>query len=335
MTTFAMDRGFATLTILLTFSCASAPKPIADPATTDNTHSASGADAKSGTSSDTDNGNSTNSSEYAVNKQEDSSSLPSVETTDKTSIAEGLQLLDRRSLTLDFALNLMKKGEGKGVQSGNWSFAEERTLRVKSAKNDVISEMQVVYGKWEAKPLLGLTYEMPTDGKTYLLSNKNGNVGIVRGANEKLSVDEQNSVKSEYGWVGSRSPLRQALLDVKLQPGAELPKNAQIARIILGQIPGCDTEKYDVTAVVDKLESGTRKKVLLKVSAKSRVVSNKTSFDLDMTGTAAVDVVTGWVLAADLSGTTTAKGSVKHAKQGELEVSGKGKVSLSRSSEFR
>jgi hypothetical protein len=254
---------------------------------------------------------------------------------DKANIPEGLQLLDRRSLNLDFALNLMKKGEGKGVQSGSWSFAEERTMRVKAAKKDIITEMQVVYGKWEAKPLLGLTYEMPTDGKTYLLASKDGSLGIVRGSNEKLSSDEQSSVKAEYGWVGARNPVRQALLDVALKPGAELPKSAELAQLLLGQIPGCDMGQTEVTATLEKLESGSRKKALLKLTAKTRIVSNKTNFDLELSGTAAVDVSTGWVIAADLAGNAVAKGSIKHPKQGEMEVSGKSKVTLTRSSEFR
>lgn len=176
---------------------------------------------------------------------------------------------------------------------------------------------------------------MPTDGKTYLLASKDGSLGIVRGSNEKLSSDEQSSVKAEYGWVGARNPVRQALLDVALKPGAELPKSAELAQLLLGQIPGCDMGQTEVTATLEKLESGSRKKALLKLTAKTRIVSNKTNFDLELSGTAAVDVSTGWVIAADLAGNAVAKGSIKHPKQGEMEVSGKSKVTLTRSSEFR
>lgn len=254
---------------------------------------------------------------------------------DKTTIPSGLQLLDRRSLSLDFDLNLLKKGEGKGVQSGTWSFSEERTLRVKTAKKDVISEMQVVYGKWEAKPLLGLTYEVPTDGKTYLISNDGPSLKIMRGSDVVSSGDEQRAVKSEYGWVGGRSPLRQALLDAKLEPGASLGSGQELAQQILGEIPGADAGQNSVSATLDKVEGGSRKKALLKVEAKTKIVSQKTSFAIELNGTATVDVATGWVLGADLSGTAQATGSIKHPKQGELEVSGKGKVTLTRKGDFK
>jgi hypothetical protein len=259
----------------------------------------------------------------------------SAEAADKATITDGLQLLDRRSLSLDFALNLSKNGAGKGVNSGTWSFAEERSMRVKSAAKDVINEMQVVYGKWDAKPLLGLTYETPTNGKSYLLSHKDGNLTIVKGAGEKPSADEQRVVKLEYGYVGARSPLRQALVEANFQSGAELPKNDTIAQLIIGELPGSDPSKTEVTAVIDKVEGGARKKAILKVTAKTRIVSNKTFFDLEITGTTTVDVTTGWVLAGDLAGTAKAAGTLKHPKQGEMEVSGKSKITLTRSSEFR
>lgn len=328
MTMVSTARYLTTLALFTAIGCGGAAKPADSPASTEDSNNgpvespSSSKDGENGPSSDPG----TDKSPAGEAKSPAS---------DKANIPEGLQLLDRRSLNLDFALNLMKKGEGKGVQSGSWSFAEERTMRVKAAKKDVISEMQVVYGKWEAKPLLGLTYEMPTDGKTYLLTSKGGGLTIVRGSNEKLSSDEQSSVKAEYGWVGARNPIRQALLDIELKPGAELPKSGDLAQLLLGQIPGCDMSQTEVVATLDKLESGARKKALLKLTAKTRIVSNKTSFDLELSGTASVDVSTGWVLGAELSGNAIAKGSIKHPKQGEMEVSGKSKVTLSRSSEFR
>jgi hypothetical protein len=323
----SIARNIATLAMLTVLGCGGASQPAQDPTTPAPTKDPSDSPIESKGSDST----SAKSEEKAEKPQESEVRAP----VDKANIQEGLQLLDRRSLNLDFALNLMKKGEGKGVQSGSWSFAEERTMRVKAAKKDVISELQVVYGKWDAKPLLGLTYEMPTDGKTYLLASKGGNLTIVRGSNEKLSGDEQASVKAEYGWVGNRNPVRKALLDIELKPGAELPKSAELTQLLLGQIPGCDMAQTDVVATLDKIDGGSRKKATLNLTAKTRIVSNKTSFELELKGSAAVDVETGWVLGADLSGTAVAKGSIKHPKQGEMEVSGKSKVTLVRSSEFR
>jgi hypothetical protein len=253
---------------------------------------------------------------------------------DKTTIAPGLQLLDHRELSLSYNLNL---GDGKGVDLGDWSFAEDRTLRVKTSKKDVITELQVVYGKWEAKPLLGRTYEMPTDGKTYLLSKDNSSLKIVRGANEQVTDgDEQRSVKVEYGWVGEHSPLRQALLDSKLEPGSSLGKSQELAQLILGEIPGADSSQSHLSATLDKVEGGSRKKALLKIEAKAKVVSNKAAFALELNGTATVDVATGWVIGADLGGTVQASGSIKHPKKkADLEISGQGKVKLTRKGEFK
>ena len=329
----SMSRAVLTAMLTALVACGGASKPAAEPSSGSSSANSSEEPAKQSAKgdakSDSDKAGDGNTNEKGTPNTNEASPE------DKAKIADGLQLLDKRSLSLEFDLNLMKKGEGKGVQSGNWSFAEERTMRVKAAKKDVIGEMQVVYGKWEAKPLLGLTYEMPTDGKTYLLTYKDGALGIVRGSNEKLSSDEQQAVKAEYGWVGARSPLRTALLDSGLKSGAELPKTAELAQILLGEIPGASAGQTEVTATLDKVESGPRKKAILKLSAKTEVKSNKTTFELELKGTASVDVTTGWVLGADLAGTVSAKGSVKHPKQGELEVSGKGKVTLTRSSEFR
>lgn len=319
-----MSIVLASVLVCATFACGGASKPA-------ETSGASATDAPS--SDSTDSPSSTTTEAAPQSKDESAAATPA---SDKTTISAGLQLLDRRTLSLDFDLNLLKKGEGKGVQSGSWSFAEERTLRVKTAKKDVITEMQVVYGKWDAKPLLGLTYEMPTDGKTYLLSSDGSSLKIVRGNDTLSAGDEQRAVKAEYGWVGERSPLRKALLDSKLESGANLGKSAELAQLILGEIPGADSSQSELSATLDKVEgSGARKKALLKVEAKTKVTSAKTAFAIELAGTAAVDVATGWVIGADLAGTAQATGSVKHPKQGELEVSGKGKVTLTRKGEFK
>ncbi|MGC4069796.1 MAG: hypothetical protein QM784_35090 [Polyangiaceae bacterium] len=275
MTIRSTCRKFSAFLVLLAVACGGSGPAASDASKTSTT------ERTDPTSSDDTNPlNSTNDDAPASSSSTAEPGPQSASSEKSPSIPEGLQLLDRRSLSLDFALNLAKKGEGKGVNSGTWSFAEERTMRVKSAQKDVITEMQVVYGKWEAKPLLGLTYQVPTDGKTYLLASKGGDVTLTRGANEKVSSEEQHAVKAEYGWVGSRNPLRQALLDAKLQTGTELPKSKEISRLLLGAIPGVDSDAVETTASLEKVEGGNRKKAVLKVNAKLRIVSNKTVFDL-------------------------------------------------------
>lgn len=319
-----------TLLLLAAFGCGGAAKPA-------ETGGSDSGDSSSKSSEKSDSGDSDSADSGDAAESSDAKTAGDSSAGDKVKIPAGLQMLDRRSMSLDFALNLLKNGEGKGVQSGTWSFSEERTMRVKTAKKDVIKELQVVYGKWEAKPLLGLTYEMPTDGKTYLLVKDGSGLKITRGSNEHVDGgEEQRAVKAEYGWVGERSPLRQALLDSKLESGASLGKGQELAQLILGEIPGADSSQTELSATLDKVEgSGARKKALLKVEAKTKIISNKTAFSLEMSGTAAVDVATGWVVAADLSGTTQSSGTLKVAKHGELEVSGKGKVTLTRKGEFK
>lgn len=324
-----LSSNLLNLVLFAVLGCGGASKPPESAGSGASASSSSDADKPSGTSSDSDTD--------SAAKEDAKSGGSGPAAGDKVNIPAGLQMLDRRSLTLDFDLNLLKKGEGKGVQSGNWSFSEERTLRVKTAKKDVITELQVVYGKWEAKPLLGLTYEMPMDGKTYLLAFDGSALKITRGSSDHVNGgEEQRAIKAEYGWVGERSPLRQALVAAKQEPGSSLGRGQELAQLILGEIPGADSAQSDLTATLEKFEgSGARKKALLKIEAKAKIVSNKTSFAIDLNGTAAIDVATGWIVAADLSGTTQAAGSIKHPKQGELEVSGKGKVTLTRKGEFR
>ncbi len=250
-------------------------------------------------------------------------------------VKAGLQLLDRRAIELDFDLNLTtKKGGSAGVQSGQWSFAEERSLRVKTVKDELMTELQVVYGKWEAKPLLGLEYRVPTDGKTYLATAAAGKLTFSRGQDEKLSSDEQRAVEAEYGWVGGKSPLRAALLDAKT-PGASLPRSVALTRALLGELPGVDATKAKVEATIKEQKSGPRPTVLLEVHATTRIVSLKTTFELDLTGPLEVDLATGWVRSANLTGTVVASGEIENAKKGTLVVSGKGKVKVTRSAEFR
>jgi len=54
-------------------------------------------------------------------------------------IKTGLQTLEKRTAALEFDLNLSKKGAGSGIQHGEWSFAEERTLESKGRKTTLFS----------------------------------------------------------------------------------------------------------------------------------------------------------------------------------------------------
>lgn len=248
-------------------------------------------------------------------------------------VATGLQTLEKRSASLDFDLNLSKHGAGSGVQHGVWSFAEERTLRVKKAKNNNILELEVVYGKWEAKPLLGMTYEVPTDGKTYVLSFAD-KLSIARGK-EKVSSDEEKAVLSEYGWVGNASPLHKALLDGKMVPEMHLTGSPQVSAALLGAIPGVDIAHASIMATFKSVKNQPRQTATLEVSGTFSIKGKKTTFDIELKGPAEVDVGTGWVQSMELQGTANISGQTEVPKKGVMDVEGKGKVTISRHSEFR
>jgi hypothetical protein len=248
-------------------------------------------------------------------------------------IVTGLQTLEKRSAALNFDLNLSKKGTGSGIQHGEWSFSEERTLRVKKAKDNTIQELEVVYGKWEAKPLLGMTYEVPTDGKTYVLSFMN-KLSIARGS-EKVSSAEENAVVSEYGWVGGPAPLHKALIDGKMVPDMHLPGSPQVSAALLGAIPGVDVAHASIMAAFKSVKAQPRQTATLEVAGSFSIKTKKTTFDIDLKGPADVDVATGWVQSMELQGTATISGQTEVPKKGTMDVEGKGKVTISRHSEFR
>ena len=285
------------------------------------------------------------SAESPAAKDEASSSAPASgsepesakpEGSGKSSAAEviaGVQALEKRSASLDFDLNLSKKGQGSGVQSGQWSFAEERTMRVKKAKDNKILELEVVYGKWEAKPLLGMTYEVPTDGKTYLVSFVD-NLSIMRGS-EKAGPAEEKAVSSEYGWVGNASALRKAMLDAKLTPETQIAMSPLVNAALLGAIPGVDVAHAGIMASIKSVKSQGRKVATLDVAGSFSIKSKKTTFDIELRGPAEVDVPTGWVQSMELKGTVTVTGQTEVGKKGTMDVEGKGKFTLSRQLEFK
>ena len=258
---------------------------------------------------------------------------PAAASSGAADVATGLRSLERRSASLDFDLNLSKHGAGSGVQHGQWSFSEERTLRVKKAKDNKILELEVVYGKWEAKPLLGLTYEVPTNDKTYQLAFVD-KLTIAHGS-DKVSPAEEQAVSAEYGWVGNASPLRQALLDSKMVPDMHLTGSPQISAALLGAIPGVDIAHAGLMATFKSVKAQPRKTAMLEVAGSFSIKSKKTTFDIEMKGPAEVDVATGWVQSMDLQGTASIAGQTDVPKKGAMDVEGKGKVTIGRHSEFR
>jgi hypothetical protein len=246
----------------------------------------------------------------------------------------GTQALDRRGLEFQFALTLMRGEAAAGVQTGNWSFTEERTHRVIASSDSAITKLQVVYGKWEAKPLLGLQYEVPTDGNSYTVASSGGSATVERAEGKAMSDDEKTAVMNEYGWVGGVHPVLAAIERAGAKPGSQLEVDTAFINALVGAIPGVDHAKSQLEAELKGLETSGRKTAKLAVVLKSDLYSGPTVFSLDLKGPATVDMLTGWTSSLALDGTLKPGGQVK-VKGKMLNVQGRGTAKLTREATFR
>jgi hypothetical protein len=241
--------------------------------------------------------------------------------------AEGTSALESRNIEMQFDLTLLRDGSPAGMQSGSWSLYEERTLKVLGAKDDAIEKLQVAFGRRETKALLGVEKPSVTAGKTYVIQG-----GTVKSAGGKDAPGaEQSAVSSEYGWVGSPSPILTMLRDMK--PGGSTEPSADARRALIGELPGIDHERSKLGVKLVEISSAARKTAKLALQLESEIDNGDMGFTLALTGPAEVDVQTGWVKALELSGKVTAKGSVKH-KNKPMEARGKGTAKISRKAEF-
>lgn len=247
----------------------------------------------------------------------------------------GTQNLDIRAFSMEFGLTLLKDDNvAAGVQTGNWSFEEERTHRVKALGKRGIQELEVVYGKWEAKPLLGLQYEVPTDGKTYAVQATEDEPSVKRSGQEPMTSEELEAVIAEYGYVGDLPPTLQALEATGHEQGAELPADVALTDALLGAIPGVTHRNTKMTARFVGFDESGRKTAKLTLSLTTTLQSGETAFEMTLKGPASVDYLTGWVSGLDLEGEITPSGKVKAAGK-MLNVRGKGTVKYVRSADFK
>jgi hypothetical protein len=236
--------------------------------------------------------------------------------------------LENREIAMDFDLTLSKGGAAGGIQSGNWSVYEERSQKILAIEDGVIAKLQVAYGRREAKPLLGVEKPSFTSGKTYFVVP-----GAVTLAGEKPAPDkEAKAVLAEYAWVGGPSPLARALAGKTA--GSELDLDVAARRMLVGELPGIDHEKTEITAKLVAVEAAKRPRASLEVSLKSELDAGDVQFRFELTGPAHVDVITGWVTSMKLAGKVKAEGTVKH-KKGSMDATGSGKANITRQAEIR
>ncbi len=247
----------------------------------------------------------------------------------------GTQNLDRRQLSMEFGLTLLRDDDvAAGVQTGTWSFEEERTHRVKAVGGNAVAELEVVYGKWEAKPLLGLVYEVPTDGKTYVVKAGDGDPSVTRAKQEPMTSAELEAVMGEYGYVGGTPVTLKALGAVGEQPAKDLEVDSSFIRAIMGAIPGVNLDESEMTAKFVGIDDGSRKTAKLELTLTATLRSGETEFKFDLKGPAAIDMMTGWVNSVTLEGPLHPGGKVKVGKK-VLNARGNGSVKFTRSATFK
>lgn len=243
--------------------------------------------------------------------------------------AAGTKALEKRSAALTFDLTLKKGDAAGGMQAGSWSLEEERSLEVMASEGSSVNKLQIVFGKREAKPLLGVELTAATAGHTYVLESKGGNVDITRADGKEVTAAERDALMSEYDWVGGPSPLGKWLGAGGPPAGKKLEGGSAETRALVGVLAGVDYASSKVS-VTSKGKSGDE--LGLDVTATLTLVGGKTRFDLTLTGPAKIDMKTGWVKQLALKGTAKASGTLEH-KKGTLDVTGKGQAELNRSTE--
>jgi len=241
----------------------------------------------------------------------------------------GTKALEKRGASLTFDLTLKKGEAAGGMQAGSWSLEEERSLEVLASEGSGVQKLRVVFGKREAKPLLGVELTAATAGHGYVLESKSGSIDISRVDGKELSGAERDALMTEYDWVGGPSPLAKWLGEGGLAEGKTLEGGSPETRALVGVLAGVDYANAKIS-VTGKGKSG--KILTLDVTTTLTLVGGKTRFELTLKGPAEVDLDTGWVKTLALKGTAKASGTLDH-KKGTLDVTGKGEATLSRSAE--
>jgi hypothetical protein len=243
--------------------------------------------------------------------------------------AEGASAHESRNVEMQFDLTLLKEGEPAGMQSGSWSIYEERTTKVLATKERAIEKLELVFGRREAKALLGVEKPSVTAGKSYVLDASTGAVAVKSPSGKEAPAAESSAVSAEYGWVGRPSPLLEMLQGVK--PGASTEPPAEARRVLIGELPGIDHEQTKLEVKLLGVQAKTAK---LQLTVASEIDNGDMKFTLSLEGPAEVDTATGWVKSLDLSGKLKAEGSVKHNKK-PMQARGKGSAKISRKAELR
>jgi hypothetical protein len=243
--------------------------------------------------------------------------------------AEGASAHESRNVEMEFDLTLLKEGSPAGMQSGSWSIYEERTTKVLAIKERAIEKLELIFGRRDAKPLLGVERPSVTAGKSYVIDASGGGAAVKTPSGKDAPGAEATAVSAEYGWIGRPSPLLEMLEGVS--PGARTEPPVEARRVLIGELPGIDHGQTKLEVELRGLQGKTAK---LGLTLTSTIDNGEMTFTLELEGPAEVDTRTGWVTSLDLSGKVQAEGTVKHNKK-PMAARGKGSAKITRKADLR
>ncbi|HMR05035.1 MAG TPA: hypothetical protein PKA88_04645 [Polyangiaceae bacterium] len=245
---------------------------------------------------------------------------------------KGTSALEARSIKMDFELTLQRGENPAGLQSGTWGVEEQRSMQVREVGKNGIAALSIVFGKRIAQPLLGIEKKPVTAGNKYLVTAAPGGAAVTTLDGSKVVAEQRDAVLSEFGYVGAPSLLLK-IVAAKPARGEKVKLTTRQALALLGEVPGLDIDKTEVTLQFDGLRETGRKTAAFTASVRSEIVSGATRFGFAMQGPALIDVETGWVSSVQFKGAITPTGQVK-TKKGLFDVRGKGTIEISRSTTF-
>jgi hypothetical protein len=246
--------------------------------------------------------------------------------------SKGTSALETRTIKMDFELTLQRGESPAGLQSGTWSVEEQRSMQVREVGKNSITALSIVFGKRIAQPLLGIEKKPVTAGNKYLVTAASGGAAVTTLDGGKVDVEQRDAVLSEFGYVGAPSLLL-GVVAKKPAAGDKAKLTTRQALALLGEVPGLDIDKTEVTLQFDGIQAADRKTAAFTASIRSEIASGPTRFGFAMQGPALIDVETGWVSSVRFKGAITPTGQVK-TKKGLFDVRGKGNIEIARSTTF-
>ncbi|MBN2192852.1 MAG: hypothetical protein JW751_08540 [Polyangiaceae bacterium] len=243
----------------------------------------------------------------------------------------GVQGEENRSLGAEVSLTFeTADGSTGGMSEKSFSLAEDRRVMVETVGEAAVTKVSVLYGKRETKGLEGWS-PLPTENNGYTVEGTGSTPKVLQNGKNPAPDAEAKVVAVEYGYVGSPHPLLASIARSRDGGAQDLDAEGQAA--LLGYNPEIKIAQAQVTFDADEEVNG-RSSVAVAVSLKGSLPDGTLNYEFDLTGSAHVDATTGWITDLSLQGQLVPTGKVK-VKNRELTASGKGKISMKRTSTIK